>query len=166
MAATRDIVVGVDGSQYGDAAIDFAVKNLVHGANERLHLVFAYTPLDSYVDLDDMGLIYAPSQADKDKAIEQARDILTRATKRCLGDTPEIQVETHIIAGDARVAIGELAEKLHATAVVVGCHGRAALARAVLGSTSTWLSHHCSRPVVIVRPEEEQAAESGADKSS
>jgi nucleotide-binding universal stress UspA family protein len=64
-----------------------------------------------------------------------------------------VRLETHIVSGDSRMAICDLAEKIKADAVVVGCYGRSALARIVLGSTSTWLSHHCTRPLVIVRPE-------------
>jgi nucleotide-binding universal stress UspA family protein len=59
------------------------------------------------------------------------------------------------------MALAELAEKLKAEAVVVGCHGRTAIGRAILGSTSTWLSHHCQRPVVIVRDEKKAVAQAG-----
>jgi nucleotide-binding universal stress UspA family protein len=69
--------------------------------------------------------------------------------------------QSHLVSGDSRVALAELAEKLKAEAVVVGCHGRSAIGRAILGSTSTWLSHHCKRPVVIVRPDEDQSAADG-----
>eukprot|EP00730_Choanoeca_flexa_P002672 TRINITY_DN11126_c0_g2_i1.p1 TRINITY_DN11126_c0_g2~~TRINITY_DN11126_c0_g2_i1.p1 ORF type:complete len:168 (+),score=35.60 TRINITY_DN11126_c0_g2_i1:276-779(+) len=151
----RHIVVGVDGSSYGDAAIDWAVRNMIKQESDVLHLVYAVTPLDGYVDLDDMGMAYVPSVEDQEKSMELAAKIVEEAITRSLGESPQLTYQSHIVSGDSRVALAELGEKLHAEAVIVGCHGRSALGRAVLGSTSTWLSHHCKRPVVIVRREED-----------
>ena len=63
--AVRHVVVGVDGSSFGDAAIDWAVRNMIHKDTDVLHLVYALTPLDGYVDLDDMGMAYVPSVEDQ-----------------------------------------------------------------------------------------------------
>eukprot|EP00045_Choanoeca_perplexa_P021757 m.7246 g.7246 ORF g.7246 m.7246 type:complete len:167 (-) comp8760_c0_seq1:69-569(-) len=156
--AARHIVVGVDGSSYGDAAIDWAVRNMIHRDSDVLHLVYAVTPLDGYVDLDDMGMAYVPSVEDQDKSMELAKKVVDEAIKRSIGEEPGLTFESHLVSGDSRVALAELAETLKAEAVVVGCHGRSAIGRAILGSTSTWLSHHCKRPVVIVRRDEDQVA--------
>lgn len=75
---------------------------------------------------------------------------------RCVGEEPALKHETHLLAGDPRMCISELADKINADAVVVGCRGRGAITRAVLGSVSTWLSHHLTRPLVIIRPPDEQ----------
>lgn len=55
------------------------------------------------------------------------------------------------IEGDPGAAICDVAEEIDADLVVVGNHGRNALARLVLGSTSTYVVHHCRRPVLVVR---------------
>jgi hypothetical protein len=38
---------------------------MIHGETDVLHLVYAVTPLDGYVDLDDMGMAYVPSVEDQ-----------------------------------------------------------------------------------------------------
>jgi nucleotide-binding universal stress UspA family protein len=35
--------------------------------------------------------------------------------------------------------------------VVVGSHGKGVLRKALLGSVSEYLTHHCKRPVLVVR---------------
>ena len=45
----------------------------------------------------------------------------------------------------------QLAEKLNVRMVIVGSHGKGAIRRALLGSVSTYLTQHCTRPVLVVR---------------
>ena len=47
--------------------------------------------------------------------------------------------------------MSRLAETLNVRMVVVGSHGKGALRRALLGSVSTYLTQHCTRPVLVVR---------------
>ena len=56
----RHIVVGVDGSAFGNAAIDWAVRNMMHTDTDVLHLVYAASSLDGYAELSGMGLAYVP----------------------------------------------------------------------------------------------------------
>jgi nucleotide-binding universal stress UspA family protein len=49
----------------------------------------------------------------------------------------------------------EAAEELDANTIVAGSRGRSALRAAVLGSVSTGLLHHTSRPVLVVRSKDE-----------
>jgi nucleotide-binding universal stress UspA family protein len=60
----RHIVVGVDGSSYGDAAIDWAVRNMMHSDSDMLHLVCVINSFDGYANLSDMGLAYVPFTAE------------------------------------------------------------------------------------------------------
>ena len=48
-------------------------------------------------------------------------------------------------------ALLELAEELDACVIACGSRGRSTIAAAVLGSVSTGLLHHTSRPVLVVR---------------
>ena len=52
-------------------------------------------------------------------------------------------------------ALLELAEEIDARVIVAGSRGRSTIAAAVLGSVSTGLLHHTSRPVLVVRAGEE-----------
>ncbi len=51
-------------------------------------------------------------------------------------------------------ALLHTADELDARAIVAGSRGRSSLASAVLGSVSTGLLHHTSRPVLVVRAED------------
>ena len=153
-ARPKNIVVAVDGSKYGDAAMDWAIENLC-GETDILHLVYCYQPMEEFVDLED-GIVFSPTQKDQDKLKAKAEAVLRDAVVRCVGEEPAIKHEEHLLAGDPRMCITELSDKVKADAVVVGCRGRGAISRAVLGSVSTWLSHHLTKPLVIVRPQDEQ----------
>eukprot|EP00055_Hartaetosiga_balthica_P018619 m.134934 g.134934 ORF g.134934 m.134934 type:complete len:200 (+) comp9780_c0_seq1:3-602(+) len=148
-AKPRNIIVGIDGSKFGDAAIDWAIENLVR-ENDTLHLVYSYVPLMEYVDVED-GIVFSPTQKEQDKLKDHATGVVHHSIVRALGEEPHVKIEQHILTGDPRMCINDLAERLEASTVVVGCRGRGAVSRALLGSVSTWLSHHCKRPVVIVR---------------
>eukprot|EP00056_Hartaetosiga_gracilis_P014313 m.240251 g.240251 ORF g.240251 m.240251 type:complete len:169 (-) comp14734_c0_seq1:132-638(-) len=148
----RAIVVGIDGSKYGDAAIDWAIENIVR-ENDTLHLVYSYVPLMEYVDVED-GIVFSPTQKEQDKLKEHAEGVVRHSITRALGEEPHLKIEQHILTGDPRMCINDIADRLKASTVVVGCRGRGAVSRALLGSVSTWLSHHCTRPLVIVRPDD------------
>ena len=45
----------------------------------------------------------------------------------------------------------QLAETHNVRVVVVGSHGKGAIRKALLGSVSDYLTHHCTRPVLVVR---------------
>jgi nucleotide-binding universal stress UspA family protein len=52
-------------------------------------------------------------------------------------------VESLVIAGDAGNEICRAAEKLSASVVVLGTHGRGGIKRAIMGSTSDHVVRHC-----------------------
>jgi len=54
-------------------------------------------------------------------------------------------------AGPFFAALLDVAEEIDARAIVAGSRGRSSLAAAVLGSVSTGLLHHTTRPVLVVR---------------
>ena len=54
-------------------------------------------------------------------------------------------------AGPYFAALLDVAEEIDARAIVAGSRGRSSLAAAVLGSVSTGLLHHTTRPVLVVR---------------
>ena len=57
--------------------------------------------------------------------------------------------ETLVVAGDAGSEICRAAEKLSASVVVLGTHGRGGIKRALMGSTSDHVVRHCTCPVLV-----------------
>ena len=54
------------------------------------------------------------------------------------------------MAGDAREELLHCATKFHALAIIIGTRGRGAVKRALLGSTSDYVVHHATVPVMVV----------------
>ncbi|MGQ9731604.1 MAG: universal stress protein [Candidatus Zipacnadales bacterium] len=62
-----------------------------------------------------------------------------------------LQVATVMEVGVPPVELADLAEKHDVSATVVGSHGRGAIARVLLGSVSSGLLYHTTRPVLIIQ---------------
>ncbi len=95
------------------------------------------------------GPVYTPGELEtlREAEAHDAEEVLDKAA----GAVPSgYQVERRTDEGDPGTAICAAALAVDADLVVVGSHGRGALARMVLGSTSTYVVHHCRRPVMVV----------------
>jgi nucleotide-binding universal stress UspA family protein len=96
------------------------------------------------------GPVYTPGE------MQAMREADERDSETILAEAAAIvpsgyDVRRRFEQGDPGAAICDAADELEADLVVVGNHGRNALARLVLGSTSTYVVHHCRRPVLVVR---------------
>jgi nucleotide-binding universal stress UspA family protein len=106
------------------------------------------------------GPVYTPGEIEtlRDEEQHDSHSIVDEAA----GVIPAgYDVRRRIEQGDPGATICDVAAELHADMVVLGNHGRNALARLVLGSTSTYVVHHCTAPVLVVR-EEDQGADAAA----
>lgn len=135
------IVLGVDGSAGNRLAIEWALaESRTRGADllavYAWHIpVFAYSaPYFVPIPTDDM--------------VANGREILRKALGDAGGD-PEA-IELRVEEGAAHVVLRDLALEPGVDLVVVGSRGRGTVGDLFLGSTSHALSHHCSKPVVIV----------------
>jgi nucleotide-binding universal stress UspA family protein len=61
------------------------------------------------------------------------------------------QATEYCVEGDPRRVLCEMASELKANTVVIGSRGLGTIGRALMGSVSDYLAHHCTCPVVIVR---------------
>ncbi|MFB4320599.1 universal stress protein [Actinomadura sp. 21ATH] len=139
----NEIVVGVDGSEPGMAAVDRAAWEAVL-RNAPLRVVHSAPP----------WLFHPPAThrlaAVRDWMYANGEEILRRALARARGKAPGVRASGEQIGGQAAdVLIRESAE---AAMVVVGGHGAGALADLLLGSAALQVVSHAVCPAVDVRP--------------
>jgi nucleotide-binding universal stress UspA family protein len=143
MAGTSRIVVGYDGSESAERALEWATEEAkVRGSQleivttwEVTNVVFAY----GYVPQNFPSLE------------EEARDAAEKLLAERAKEAKEAGVEVVTQARNGQAA-DELAEAASdAALLVVGSRGRGGFAGLLLGSVSAQLAHHAPCPLVIVR---------------
>ncbi len=140
-----DILVGYDGSENADLALEHAIA-MAQAANARL------TVLSSVPDV--AATAYAawlggnPAELEREMTAE-VRRVLEQAIERVPDDLPVTKVLAH---GDAGAALVEQVEERGCDLVVVGTRGRGAVRSLLLGSVTEHLVHHSPVPVVVVPP--------------
>jgi nucleotide-binding universal stress UspA family protein len=139
----RTIVVGVDGSEHAERALEWAIDEAKSG-NARLRLVSAWhVPTAAYgapgfapaIDLD---------RAFREVAEESVEDAATLVREA------EIQADVTVSEGQAADVLVKAAED--ADLLVVGSRGHGGFSGLLLGSVSSQCAHHAPCPLVIVRP--------------
>jgi nucleotide-binding universal stress UspA family protein len=139
------VLLAYDGSAHAKAAIERAGAVLRHGP------AVVATAWTSFEDAAPAALLAMPGDMVRETAEELAAEGADLA--RAAGFDAEPRAVRS--KGPFFAALIHLADELDARAIVAGSRGRSSLAAAVLGSVSTGLLHHTSRPVLIVRAEDE-----------
>jgi nucleotide-binding universal stress UspA family protein len=136
------IVVGVDGSEHADRALEFAAGE---AALREAHLLI--------VCAWEVPAIISPSGVPPlgyfDDLRREAEIIVQAAVARAAALQPRVAGEGRAIEGHPVTVL--LKEADHADMIVVGSHGRGGFASLLLGSVSQQVVHHARCPVVIVR---------------
>ncbi|RII14725.1 Universal stress protein [Streptomyces sp. YIM 130001] len=141
------VVLGVDGSPGGRAAIDFAFAHAaLHGTG--------ILALHAWSDWS----VQAPPPDDPAEPYAAEPGALAGGEQRLLAELmagraehhPEVTVEHRVVKGGAREAL--IAASEGAALVVVGARGRGGFTGLLLGSVSQALLHHAHSPVAVVRP--------------
>jgi nucleotide-binding universal stress UspA family protein len=83
---------------------------------------------------------------------EEGRRLLDGAVKTVEEAGAQVEVSTDMVSGPAVPVLADLSSS--AQMIVVGCRGRGALSRVLLGSISTGLAHHAHCPVAIIHDED------------
>lgn len=146
------IVVGVDGSPASKVAVDWAARDAAR-RGEDLKLVHILVPpaVMAFPEVP-MPAGYLQWQEEQGrKLLEDARTTVEEALADVRGDA-HVEVSTEMVDGPAVPALADLSTG--AQLIVVGCRGRGALARGLLGSISTGLAHHAHCPVAIIHDED------------
>ena len=134
------VVVGVDGSPVGEAALAFAFDA---AAARRAPLVAVHTWRDTMIDTAVAMLIdWAAVEAEEQR-------LLAGRLAGWSAKYPDVRVE-QVVARD-RPAHALRERSVGAQLLVVGSRGRGGLAGLLLGSVSQTLLHHAACPVAVVR---------------
>lgn len=142
------IVVGVDGSETSDRAVDWAAEQArVEGrALTLVHATGAVGPA-ALLWLDQAGV---DSQVAMDGVRREAEQLLDALADRVAAAAPDVEVRGVVADLDARDVLLELARD--AAMVVVGSRGRGPVKSLLLGSVAHALSRDPVCPVVVLRP--------------
>ena len=143
-ASTAPVIVGVDGSSASKVAVDWAARDAaLRGAALRLVHVLTPPAVMAFPEVP-MPPGYLQWQEDEGRTLlEAAVKTVEEATEGA-----RVKVSTEMIAGPSVPALADLSAG--AQMMVVGCRGRGAFARGLLGSISTGLVHHAKCPVAII----------------
>jgi nucleotide-binding universal stress UspA family protein len=138
----RPVVVGMDGSDTGRVAVEYAAALAVR-RDLPLHLVHAFEPTQYEVRPtigwrpDASGVMRSAAQ----RLIDQTVEVLGLAY-------PNLPVTARLEAGSAEVALIE--ESRRASTLVVGARGTGGFAALVVGSTTLHVASHAHCPVIAV----------------
>jgi nucleotide-binding universal stress UspA family protein len=137
------VLVPVDGSACSLRAVHYLINAHAEGLRPQIHLVNVQSAMTGdvrqFVASDDI----------KDYQHEQSDDSLSPA--RGLLDGAGISYQVHEEVGQVVERIVRLADNLHCDHIVMGTHGRTALADLLVGSTTIKVVHQTKLPVVVVK---------------
>jgi nucleotide-binding universal stress UspA family protein len=141
---TYTVVVGVDGSPHGDAALRWALRDAQAHQGQVTALFVWQVPFSSFPGLYDREAL---EKAAKEFLIERVSAIAPK---------PAVPVLTVVAEGDTAEALVTAAKG--ADLLVMGVRGRSPLAGLLLGSTSQIAAAAAPCPVVLVRREDHPGA--------
>lgn len=150
-APAGSIVVGVDGSESGTRALDWAAGQallehrpltLAHGLGPAGMAWAGQAGLDAQVLLDAMRV--------------SGTAVLEAARKHVVAQAPDLQIYDLLHVSDPREVLLELS--YDASMVVLGSRGLGAIRSLLLGSVGVAVSKHAHCPVVVLRPAQAGAA--------
>ena len=135
------IVVGVDGSEAGLRAVDWAADEAaLRGAPLRLVYASLWERYEGAQLAEDLG---RPAER------VRAEDIVDSAARRARLRRPEVKITTDVLPEEPEYAL--LRESRTASLLVTGTRGRSALTEALLGSVSLTVAAHAHCPMIVVR---------------
>uniref|UniRef100_A0A0E0GTT4 UspA domain-containing protein n=1 Tax=Oryza nivara TaxID=4536 RepID=A0A0E0GTT4_ORYNI len=172
-AGTMKVVVAVDASEESLNALSWALDNVIgrragavsvvvvhaqHGPDHFVYPVaahgigihFAFHETDTACTcacVTEAAIAYAPASA-----IESMRKAQEEISRKVVSRALDVSATGAIVEGDAKEAICQAVEEMHADMLVLGSRGLGKIKRAFLGSVSDYLVHHACCPVLVVKP--------------
>jgi nucleotide-binding universal stress UspA family protein len=139
------ILVGLDGSDNSQKALDWAVK---HAALEHAPLTVLAVHEVAASAWTGNPIIYPQDRPEEEKARQAAQEAVTKAVGELGGPGPE-SVTVRAVSGQPAQALIEASAD--ADLVVVGSRGAGGFATLLTGSVSSKVVNHAACPVVVVR---------------
>ena len=137
-----EIVVGYDGSECGNAALDEAL-GLAAELHDHVTVVFGYAPPG----------IWGGEIAEHEQAIEELGERMTADARR-RAEARGAEIEVELLPKRSVEALLDAAERRDARLIVVGSGSEGVLKGMILGSTPHKLLHLSERPVLVVPVDE------------
>ena len=143
--STGPVVVGVDGSDGSEAAIDFAFE-AAHSRGVPLQAVHAWnnSPVQGFRRVFHL-------QVDHDHADDEQLAELTAALADRAERHPSVTVQPAVRRGHPSTVLADYAAEQGASLLVVGASGVGSSDEQSLGSTSRGLLAHATVPLAVVR---------------
>jgi nucleotide-binding universal stress UspA family protein len=141
---TYRIVVGVDGSPHGEAALRWALAE-AEARDAELTAVFAW----------QIPFISFPGAFDRDQLEQAGKEFIVETVSRVV-PTPPIPLLTVVAEGDPAASLIEASRG--ADMLVVGTRGRSPWSGLLLGSVSQRCAAAATCPVVLVKVAGERTA--------
>lgn len=149
------ILIPIDGSPLSLAAVRYALALVGQGLKAELVLANVQAPASLY----EIVVAHDP-EVIKDVSAGAGAHLLESAQALCRA--AGVAFECEVVSGDPVSVLCDLAEEHACSAIVIGAHGKGAIASALLGSVSHALVHASPVPVTIVRQLEADRPESEA----
>ena len=138
------VVVGVDGTAEGDAALAFAVDEAAR-SGDSVEVVTVWHPLVPALSYPVLPVGATP--ADREALRRSAETVQQEALER-VSLPPDVPVSTQVVEGDPGQVL--VAAARTARLLVVGSRALGYVRAALLGSVSRYCAHHAAVPVVVV----------------
>ncbi|WP_371542209.1 universal stress protein [Streptomyces sp. NBC_00554] len=148
------LVVGVDGSEPGMRAVDWAADEAaLRGVPLRLVYASLWERYEGAALAPDLGRSSEQVMADK---------IVEAAAKRAHRRQTDVKISTEVLPEEPVPAL--LREGRNACALVMGSHGRSGIAELLLGSVSLAVAARAHCPVIVLRGSHDNQARPGIDQ--
>ncbi|WP_416984707.1 universal stress protein [Streptomyces sp. T028] len=134
------VVVGVDGSEHGLHAVDWAADE---AALRGVPLRVVYASLWERYEGTALAGDHKPSEE------VRADDIVAVAARRAREGRPGLKVSAEVVPEEPGYVL--VREGRNACALVVGTQGRGSIVEMILGSVSLTVAAHAHCPVIVVR---------------
>ena len=139
----KKILVPIDGSKYGEKAIEIAA-DLAKQFKSKTTLLLVNVPL-SHVYADD-GFVM-PDYADDLE--EQGAKLLAKTLKRA--ESNGLKADTMMVAGNAAEQIANIANNEKYDLIIIGSRGLSRAKAFLLGSVSDKVIRYANCPVLVVK---------------